>query len=77
MDFSIKPVAAKTGFTTFKTGCIAVAVFENKILSTAAQALDTKGEILAALKSGDLTGKPGYRAKEFDPAQNFGVEIAP
>jgi len=25
----------------------------------------------------DLTGKPGYRAKEFDPAQNFGVEIAP
>jgi len=59
MDFSIKPVAAKTGFTTFKTGCIAVAVFENKILSTAAQALDTKGEILAALKSGDLTGKPG------------------
>ncbi len=25
----------------------------------------------------DLTGKPGYRAKELDPAQNFGVEIAP
>lgn len=25
----------------------------------------------------DLTGKPGYRAKELDPAQNFGVEVAP
>lgn len=25
----------------------------------------------------DLTGKPGCRAKEFDPAQNFGAEIAP
>jgi dihydropyrimidinase len=25
----------------------------------------------------DLTGKPGYRAKELDPAQNFDVEIAP
>ncbi|TDK32323.1 dihydropyrimidinase [Rhizobium deserti] len=25
----------------------------------------------------DLTGKPGYRAKELDPAQNFGAEIAP
>jgi dihydropyrimidinase len=25
----------------------------------------------------NLTGKPGYRAKELDPAQNFGAEIAP
>jgi dihydropyrimidinase len=25
----------------------------------------------------NLTGKPGYRAKELDPVQNFGVEIAP
>ena len=25
----------------------------------------------------DLTGKPGHRAKELDPAQNFGAEIAP
>ncbi|SFB63765.1 dihydropyrimidinase [Rhizobium sp. NFR07] len=25
----------------------------------------------------DLTGRPGHRAKELDPAQNFGAEIAP
>lgn len=30
-----------------------------------------------ARKPVDLTGKPGYRAKEFDTAQNFGAEIAP
>jgi dihydropyrimidinase len=30
-----------------------------------------------ARKPVDLTGKPGYRAKELDPAQNFGAEIAP
>ncbi|WP_128254126.1 dihydropyrimidinase [Falsirhodobacter deserti] len=43
------------------------------------------GELLAAEGQGrfvaracvDLTGKAGYRAKELDPAQNFGAEIAP
>jgi dihydropyrimidinase len=30
-----------------------------------------------ARKPVDLTGKPGYGAKELDPAQNFGAEIAP
>jgi leucyl aminopeptidase len=59
MDFSIKSLDAKTGFASLKTGCIAVAVFENKTLSAAARALDKKGEIGAALKSGDITGKPG------------------
>lgn len=59
MDFSIKSLDAKTGIASLKTGCIAVAVFENKALSAAARALDKKGEITAALKSGDIPGKAG------------------
>ncbi|HEY8606224.1 MAG TPA: leucyl aminopeptidase [Noviherbaspirillum sp.] len=59
MDFSIKPIDAKTGLAGVKTGCIAVAVFEDKKLSRTAQELDRKGEIAAAMKSGDITGKPG------------------
>jgi leucyl aminopeptidase len=59
MDFSIKPIDAKTGLAGVKTGCIAVAVFEDKKLSRAAQELDRKGAISAALKSGDISGKPG------------------
>jgi leucyl aminopeptidase len=59
MDFSIKAFDTKNTIASTKTGCIAVAVFENKKLSTAAKALDHGGEITAALKSGDITGKPG------------------
>ena len=59
MDFSIKPIDAKTGLAGIKTGCIAVAVFEDKKLSQAARELDRKGGITAALKSGDITGKTG------------------
>ncbi len=59
MDFSIKPIDAKTGLAGVKIGCIAVGVFEDKKLSQAAQSLDRKGQIAAALKSGDITGKAG------------------
>ncbi|MGS0742944.1 leucyl aminopeptidase [Glaciimonas sp. GG7] len=59
MDFSIKTHDAKTSISTLKSGCIAVGVFENKKLSPQAQALDKSGEITAALKSGDISGKPG------------------
>lgn len=59
MDFSIKSLDAKSTIGGIKTGCIAVAVFEDKKLSSAAQALDRKGEISAALKSGDVSGKAG------------------
>jgi len=59
MDFSIKPIEAKTGLLGVKTGCIAVGVFEDKKLSAGAKALDGKGAITAALKSGDITGKAG------------------
>ncbi len=59
MDFSIKAFDAKNTISSAKTGCVAVAVFENKKLSEAAKALDGAGEITAALKSGDISGKAG------------------
>ena len=59
MDFSIKTHDAKTSIATLKSGCIVVGVFENKKLTPEAQALDKSGEITSALKSGDISGKPG------------------
>ena len=59
MDFSIKTFDAKTTIVAVKTGCIAVGIYENKKLSSEAQALDSSSAISAALKSGDLSGKPG------------------
>ena len=59
MDFSIKAFDTKNTLAAAKSGCVAVAVFENKKLSQAAKALDQTGEITAALKSGDITGKAG------------------
>ncbi|MFS2007401.1 leucyl aminopeptidase [Duganella sp. CT11-25] len=59
MDFSIKAFDTKNTIASAKTGVVAVAVFENKKLSQAAKALDGSGEITAALKSGDITGKAG------------------
>jgi leucyl aminopeptidase len=59
MDFSIKAFDTKNTLATAKSGCVAVAVFENKKMSQAAKALDQTGEITAALKSGDISGKPG------------------
>jgi len=59
MDFSIKSLDAKGALASVKTGCIVVAVFENKQLSVAAKALNLKGAIDSALQSGDITGKPG------------------
>jgi len=59
MDFSIKAYDTKNTLAAAKTGCLAVAVFENKKLSAAAKALDVNGEISAAIKSGDISGKAG------------------
>jgi leucyl aminopeptidase len=59
MDFSIKPLDAKSTITSLKTGCIAVGVFEDKKLSATAKALNAKGAIDSALQSGDITGKAG------------------
>src|SRR5690349_1787390 len=59
MDFSIKAFDTKNTLAAAKSGCVAVAVYENKKLSEAARALDTGGAISAAVKSGDISGKPG------------------
>ena len=59
MDFSIKAVDTKNALAAAKTGCIAVAVFDNQKLSPQAIDLDGAGEITAALKSGDISGKAG------------------
>src|SRR3569832_1937719 len=59
MDFSIKTFDAKNSIAQAKSGCIAVAEFEDKKLSQEALALDKKGEISAALNSGYISGKPG------------------
>ncbi|WP_426111154.1 leucyl aminopeptidase [Massilia sp. PWRC2] len=59
MDFSIKAYDTKNPILSAKTGCVAVAVYENKKLSAAAAALDQSGDISAAIKSGDITGKAG------------------
>jgi leucyl aminopeptidase len=61
VDFSIKTIDAKSASTAYKavkTACIVVGVFENKKLSAAAANLDKQGVIAAALKSGDISGKP-------------------
>ena len=59
MDFSIKSFDAKNATATAKSGCIVVGVYDSKKLSASAQELDGKGAISAAVKSGDISGKPG------------------
>ena len=59
MDFSIKAYTKLRELNATKTGCIAVGIFENKRLSQIASELDHAGEISAAIKSGDISGKPG------------------
>jgi leucyl aminopeptidase len=59
MDFSIKAFDTKNTLAAARSGCVAVAVYENKKLSEAAKALDASGAITAAVKSGDISGKPG------------------
>ena len=57
MEFSIKG----GDLSKLKTDCVIVGVFDSKKLSTAATALDkaSKGAIVAAVASGDITGKCG------------------
>jgi leucyl aminopeptidase len=59
MDFSIKSLDGKNTITVAKTGCIVIGVYENKKLSSQAEALDSKGAISAVIKTGDITGKTG------------------
>ena len=59
MDFSIKAFNTKNAIAQHKSSCIAVGVYEGGKLSAAAKALDLKGSLTAAVKSGDITGKAG------------------
>ena len=59
MNFSIKISDRKNSLANIGTDCIAIGIFENGILSTAAEELDHQKAISAALKSGDITGKAG------------------
>jgi len=59
MDFSIKAYAQIRELNTAKTGCIVVGVYESKKLTQLAISLDHSGEIASAIKSGDISGKPG------------------
>jgi leucyl aminopeptidase len=59
MDFSIKSFDAKNLVSTIKTGCLVLGVFEDGKLSSAAKQAERNGELSAAVKSGDISGKPG------------------
>ena len=59
MDFSIKAFNTKNAIAQHKSSCIAVGVYEGGKLSASAKALDLKGSLTAAVKSGDITGKAG------------------
>ncbi|MEA5098210.1 MAG: M17 family peptidase N-terminal domain-containing protein, partial [Burkholderiaceae bacterium] len=59
MDFSIKAPAQTGALQSAQTDCLAVGVLENDKLPPATKALDQTGEIAAALRSGDISGRPG------------------
>jgi len=59
MDFSIKAYTQIRELNAAATGCIVIGVYENKKLTPIASSLDHGGEIATALKSGDISGKPG------------------
>ncbi|MBS1171000.1 MAG: leucyl aminopeptidase [Burkholderiaceae bacterium] len=59
MDFSIKAPDKASALNAEKTGCLVVGVFENKKLPQLTTALDRAGDIAAALRSGDISGKAG------------------
>ncbi len=59
MDFSIKGFDPKTAIGALRTDCIAIGVFENKKMPLITQSFGQNKVIAGALKSGDLSGKPG------------------
>ncbi len=59
MDFSIKAYGRTRELKTAKTGCLVIGVFESRRLSQIASELDQAGDIADAIKSGDISGKPG------------------
>ena len=59
MEFIVKALDAVKSLVSEKTGCIAVGVYQQNKLSAAALALDGRGALTAAVRSGDISGKPG------------------
>ena len=59
MDFSIKAFNTKNAIAEHKSSCIVVGIYEGGKLSAAAKALDLKGVLTTAVKTGDITGKAG------------------
>ena len=59
MDFSTKPLDAKSNLSSSKTACIVVGIYENKKLTAEAEALNQQGGLSNAVKSGDISGKVG------------------
>lgn len=59
MDFSIKAFNTKNAIAEHKSSCIAVGIYEGGKLSATAKALDLKGVLTTAVKTGDITGKAG------------------
>ena len=59
MDFSIIASSRPSELASAKAACIALGVFENATLSQIASQLDQSGELIAALKAGDISGAPG------------------
>ena len=59
MDFSIKAYRQTRELAAAKTGCLVIGVYENAKMSPMAAALDLAGELAAALRTGDISGKPG------------------
>ena len=59
MDFSIKVFNTKTAITEHQSSCIAVGIYEGGKLSASAKALDLKGVLTTAVKTGDITCKAG------------------
>ncbi len=59
MDFSIKAFNTKNAIAQQKTGCAVVGIYDNGKLTQEAKLLDDKGALSAAVKTGDISGKPG------------------
>lgn len=59
MDFSIKIADKKNVLANVKTDCLVVGVYEDGTLSDEAKKLDAENAVTNAIKTGDISGKPG------------------
>lgn len=59
MDFNIKALNAKNSLDTIKTGALIIGIYDNHDLAKPAESLAKNLAIHQAIKSGDISGKPG------------------